>query len=84
MDEPELNQSIIHNAFKAEWKNETTRANKDAIQLSSEFLRLFVVEAVHRSSEELEAMSIASQTTNKNAINVEALERILPQLLLDF
>ncbi|KAG1048801.1 hypothetical protein G6F43_008834 [Rhizopus delemar] len=55
-------------------------ANKEAIQLSSEFLRLFVVEAVHRSSAELEAMSIASQTTNKKVINVEALERILPQL----
>ncbi|KAI8085271.1 centromere protein X, partial [Thamnidium elegans] len=53
--------------------------NKDALQLSCEFLRLFVIEALHRSSEEQDAM-----LTHTNKIETEHLERILPQLLLDF
>ncbi|RCH99043.1 hypothetical protein CU097_015380 [Rhizopus azygosporus] len=60
------------------------KVNKEALQLFSELLRHLVTEAVHRSSEELETMAITSQTANKNVLSVEALERILPQLLLDF
>ncbi|KAI7892191.1 CENP-S associating centromere protein X-domain-containing protein [Mucor mucedo] len=59
-------------------KKKKSVVNKDALQLSCEFLRLFVTEAVHRSAKEQEILN------SGDTIDVEHLERILPQLLLDF
>ncbi|KAI8373462.1 hypothetical protein EDC96DRAFT_438452, partial [Choanephora cucurbitarum] len=61
--------------------------NKEALQLCAEFFRLFVIaylfymyiEAVHRSSDEQDVMSEST-----GSLEVEHLERVLPQLLLDF
>ncbi|PKI65353.1 protein MHF2 homolog [Punica granatum] len=58
-------------------KNRLTSANVNALKLSCELLRLFVTEAVQRAATIAEA---------EGATKIEAthLERILPQLLLDF
>ncbi|KAF1799744.1 hypothetical protein FB192DRAFT_1138796 [Mucor lusitanicus] len=63
--------------------------NKEALQLSCEFLRLFTVEALHRASEEQDKIESSltdesGTTTSRKELQVEHLERILPQLLLDF
>mmetsp|Transcript_40054 Transcript_40054/g.55654 ORF Transcript_40054/g.55654 Transcript_40054/m.55654 type:complete len:112 (-) Transcript_40054:149-484(-) len=52
-------------------------ANMDAIKMSSELLRLFVVEATQRAS-------ILAEAEGEIIIDKSHLERILPQLLLDF
>lgn len=54
-----------------------TKISQDALKLSSEFLRLFVIEAFHRA--QMEAMVDDSPT-----IEPYHVEQILAQLLLDF
>uniref|UniRef100_A0A2N9EUB4 Centromere protein X n=1 Tax=Fagus sylvatica TaxID=28930 RepID=A0A2N9EUB4_FAGSY len=58
-------------------KNRQTFANGKAIKLSCELFRIFITEAVQRAATTAEA---------EGASRIEAthLERILPQLLLDF
>ncbi|KAG5618005.1 hypothetical protein H5410_017829 [Solanum commersonii] len=53
------------------------KANANALKLSSELLRVFVAEAIQRAATIAEA---------EGSVKIEAthLERILPQLLLDF
>ncbi|KAJ9567932.1 hypothetical protein OSB04_003898 [Centaurea solstitialis] len=58
-------------------KNRPTSANSNAVKLSCELLRLFVTEAVQRAATIAEA-------EGGNKIEATHLERILPQLLLDF
>ncbi|KAG2186571.1 hypothetical protein INT44_002795 [Umbelopsis vinacea] len=77
----------IQNVFKAQWKDSGTKAviqrnvaNKDAIQLSTELLRIFTVEAVHRAVDEANKDAGGGSQT----LQVEHLEKILPQLMLDF
>ncbi|RVW69669.1 Protein MHF2-like [Vitis vinifera] len=56
---------------------ETWKTNANALKLSSELLRVFVIEAVERAATIAEAEGV-------NKIEATHLERILPQLLLDF
>uniref|UniRef100_A0A7C9DU83 Centromere protein X n=1 Tax=Opuntia streptacantha TaxID=393608 RepID=A0A7C9DU83_OPUST len=58
-------------------KNRPTSANANAVKLSCELLRLFITEAIQRAAAIAEAEGI-------NQIEGTHLERILPQLLLDF
>ncbi|KAG2206193.1 hypothetical protein INT46_002969, partial [Mucor plumbeus] len=73
--------------FKNSFKNENSKVNKEALQLSCEFLRLFTLEAIHRASKEQDDMSRLDEQDgprSRKKLEVEHLERILPQLLLDF
>ncbi|XP_024025609.1 protein MHF2 homolog [Morus notabilis] len=58
-------------------KSRPTSANGNALKLSCEFLRIFVTEAVQRAAAIAEAEDVSK-------IEATHLERILPQLLLDF
>ncbi|KAL5750664.1 hypothetical protein ACOSP7_025267 [Xanthoceras sorbifolium] len=58
-------------------KNRPTSANAHALKLSCELLRTFVAEAVNRAADIAEAEGVTK-------IEATHLERILPQLLLDF
>ncbi|KAL2482582.1 hypothetical protein Fot_44026 [Forsythia ovata] len=58
-------------------KNRLTSVNANALKLSCELLRLFVTEAIQRAATIAEA-------EGSNKIEATHLERILPQLLLDF
>ncbi|KAL5544036.1 hypothetical protein UlMin_007820 [Ulmus minor] len=58
-------------------KGRLTTANGNALKLSCEFLRTFVTEAVQRAATIAEAEGVGK-------IEATHLERILPQLLLDF
>jgi centromere protein X len=54
-----------------------SKIHPDAVKLSAEFLRLFVLEALHRA--QMEAMVDDSAT-----VEPHHLEQVLAQLLLDF
>ncbi|KAK9278337.1 hypothetical protein L1049_027902 [Liquidambar formosana] len=58
-------------------KNRRASANANALKLSCELLRVFVTEAVQRAATIAEAEGVGK-------IEATHLERILPQLLLDF
>ncbi|KAF3971663.1 hypothetical protein CMV_004758 [Castanea mollissima] len=58
-------------------KNRQTSANGKAIKLSCELLRIFITEAVQRAA-------TISEAEGASKIEATHLERILPQLLLDF
>ncbi|XP_027125194.1 protein MHF2 homolog isoform X1 [Coffea eugenioides] len=58
-------------------KSRPTLANAKALKLSSELLRLFVTEAVQRAA-------MIAEAEGASTIEATHLERILPQLLLDF
>ncbi|KAM7479823.1 hypothetical protein LguiA_028036 [Lonicera macranthoides] len=58
-------------------RNRLTSANANALKLSCELLRVFVTEAVQRAATIAEAEGVGK-------IEATHLERVLPQLLLDF
>ncbi|CAL5372853.1 unnamed protein product [Camellia sinensis] len=58
-------------------KSRPTFANANALKLSCELLRVFVTEAVQRAATIAEAEGVTK-------IEATHMERILPQLLLDF
>ncbi|XP_039135178.1 protein MHF2 homolog [Dioscorea cayenensis subsp. rotundata] len=91
---------LIHSIFKLIWKRTSARdedtplidveadggtskksrptsANAGALKISCELLRLFVTEAVQRAA-------IIAEAEGTEKIEPTHLERILPQLLLDF
>ncbi|CAO3637200.1 unnamed protein product [Cunninghamella echinulata] len=65
--------------MKTVWKDERTKVNNQALQLSSEFFRLFTLEAIHRSADEAK-----QESDLVNEIGVEHLEKVTTQLMLDF
>ncbi|KAI8639119.1 centromere protein X [Parasitella parasitica] len=88
-DEAFLNPDTVLSIFKSSFKNKNSKINKEALQLSCEFLRLFTIEAVHRASEEQDnlnksALEEQGSSNQRKKLELENLERILPQLLLDF
>ncbi|KAG6488975.1 protein MHF2 homolog [Zingiber officinale] len=58
-------------------KSRPTTANHSALSVSCELLRLFITEAIERTA-------IIAEAEGTNKIEPTHLERILPQLLLDF
>ncbi|EYU17769.1 hypothetical protein ABFS82_04G176900 [Erythranthe guttata] len=58
-------------------RSRLTSANANALKLSCELLRVFVTEAIQRAATMAEA-------EGNHIIEASHLERILPQLLLDF
>ncbi|XP_074577783.1 protein MHF2 homolog [Curcuma longa] len=58
-------------------KSRPTTAHHSALSVSCELLRLFVAEAIERTA-------IIAEAEGANKIEPTHLERILPQLLLDF
>ncbi|XP_020579755.1 centromere protein X isoform X4 [Phalaenopsis equestris] len=73
-EETELNETEVGRTSKKNWP---TTANSNAQKVSSELLRIFVTEAVQRAA-------IITEAEGNHKIEATHLERILPQLLLDF
>ncbi|KAL3824911.1 hypothetical protein ACJIZ3_020940 [Penstemon smallii] len=73
----QLSQNEAEAGANTSKKGRLTSANANALKLSCELLRLFVKEAIQRAATIAEA---------EGSLKIEAthLERILPQLLLDF
>ncbi|CAD6267253.1 unnamed protein product [Miscanthus lutarioriparius] len=58
-------------------RNRSTTANASALKVSCELLRIFVTEAIQRSA-------FIAEAEDGTVIEPTHLERVLPQLLLDF
>ncbi|XP_056405896.1 centromere protein X [Hyla sarda] len=56
---------------------EKTRVRGDALLLLMELLKVFVHETAHRAARQ-------AQSEDVSVVNIEHVEKILPQLLLDF
>ncbi|XP_055264273.1 centromere protein X [Moschus berezovskii] len=69
----ELVSKLLHLHFK----DKKTKVSGDALLLMAELLKIFVLEAAIRSVRQAQAEDVAR-------VDVEQLEKVLPQLLLDF
>ncbi|XP_069339118.1 centromere protein X isoform X1 [Eulemur rufifrons] len=71
--EKELVSKLLHLHFK----DAKTKVSGDALQLMVELLKIFVVEAAVRGIRQAQAEDVP-------LVGVDQLEKVLPQLLLDF
>ncbi|XP_076791431.1 centromere protein X isoform X3 [Arvicanthis niloticus] len=71
--ERELVSKLLHLHFR----DCKTKVSGDALQLMVEFLRIFVLEAAVRGVWQAQAEDL-------DVVDVDQLEKVLPQLLLDF
>ncbi|KAL1915577.1 uncharacterized protein VTP21DRAFT_6701 [Calcarisporiella thermophila] len=85
-DASRFKPETVHTIFKSAWKEPGTKINKEALQLSAEYLRLFALEAIHRSAEVARYRVPSSQEGNVTGgkVEVEHLEKVGLQLVLDF
>ncbi|XP_026936878.1 centromere protein X isoform X4 [Sagmatias obliquidens] len=76
-DAPSVPQELVSKLLHLHFKDDKTKVSGDALQLMAELLKIFVVEAAIRSVRQAQAEDLAQ-------VDVEQLEKVLPQLLLDF
>ncbi|XP_031325248.1 centromere protein X isoform X1 [Camelus dromedarius] len=69
----ELVSKLLHLHFK----EDKTKVSGDALQLTAELLKIFVIEAAIRSVRQAQAEELG-------CVDLDQLEKVLPQLLLDF
>lgn len=72
-----IRDSVLKEVIACGWEDSRTKISPDALQLTSALMHSFVHELRYRATAEAAASSAAEVTP-------EHLERILPQLLLDF
>ncbi|XP_037348783.1 centromere protein X isoform X2 [Talpa occidentalis] len=70
-------KDLVSKLLCLHFKDDKTRVSGDALRLSAELLKIFVVEAAVRSVRQAQAEDLAR-------VDVDHLEKVLPQLLLDF
>nr|XP_027811407.1 centromere protein X isoform X3 [Marmota flaviventris] len=70
-------QELVSRLLHLHFKDSKTKVSGDALQLMVEFLRIFVVEAAVRGVRQAQAEGAV-------LVDVDQLEKVLPQLLLDF
>jgi len=68
-------EQIMKNVWKE--KKGNMKVGKDSLALSAELLNVFITEAINRSAQ-------IAKTEGSPTIELAHLEKILPQLLLDF
>ncbi|XP_047401752.1 centromere protein X isoform X2 [Sciurus carolinensis] len=70
-------QELVSRLLHLYFRDGKTKVSGDALQLMGELLRIFVVEAAVRGARQAQAEDVA-------LVDVDQLEKVLPQLLLDF
>ncbi|XP_024409696.1 centromere protein X isoform X1 [Desmodus rotundus] len=74
---PSFRKELVSKLLHLHFKDDKTRVSGDALLLTAELLKVFVVEAAIRSVRQAQAEDLA-------CVDVDQLEKVLPQLLLDF
>lgn len=69
--------NTVEQMSKMVFKDEKTKYTPDALKMTTEMMRLYVVEAASRASSQ-------AKCEGSTVVELEHLEKILPQLLLDF
>ncbi|XP_078294113.1 centromere protein X isoform X1 [Panthera onca] len=70
-------KELVGKLLQLHFKDDKTKVSRDALRLVAELLKIFVVEAAIRSVRQAQAEDLA-------LVDVDQLEKVLPQLLLDF
>ncbi|XP_075415596.1 centromere protein X isoform X4 [Tenrec ecaudatus] len=70
-------KELVSKLLCLHFRDKKTRVSTDAVQLMAEMLRIFVVEAAVRGVRQAQAEDLP-------CVDVDQLEKVLPQLLLDF
>ncbi|GFQ93825.1 centromere protein X [Trichonephila clavata] len=82
-DEEKIKTKFIEKILKMRFKNLNTKIQSDAAKLSAEVFRIFIAECAARA-----AIQAQNECTSENdttpEVNNQHLEKVLPQLLLDF
>ncbi|KAL1953131.1 hypothetical protein VTO42DRAFT_3566 [Malbranchea cinnamomea] len=89
--EPKIPSKLVTALLYHHFQDGKTKITKDAAKLYAKYIEIFVREAVARAvyerKEKLESETIGSsriQTMRDSLLEVEDLEKLVPQLLLDF
>ena len=69
--------NTVEQMAKMEFADEKTKFNQDGLMMTTEMLRLYVVEAASRASSQ-------AKCEGSTVVELEHLEKILPQFLMDF
>ncbi|XP_008153345.1 centromere protein X [Eptesicus fuscus] len=70
-------KDLVSKLLHLHFKDDKTKVSGDALLLIAQLLKVFVVEATVRSIRQAQAEDLP-------CVDVEQLEKVLPQLLLDF
>mmetsp|Transcript_149226 Transcript_149226/g.212117 ORF Transcript_149226/g.212117 Transcript_149226/m.212117 type:complete len:93 (+) Transcript_149226:47-325(+) len=73
---PTFKPETVMKLFGQNW-NAKTKGNGDGMKLAAEYLRCFTIEAAYRAAQQ-------AQNDGSGQVDPEHIEKILPQLLLDF
>lgn len=74
--QPSFRTKTIEQLLRAKWQ-ENTKITGDGLKLTTEYFRLFIVEALQRAAHYAKEEGLSQ-------IEPEHIEKVLPQLLLDF
>ena len=77
MENAFIKEETIKKLLQSYFKEEKTRLSPEALKVFTKFVEVFTREGIGRSM-------IQAQSEDVNTVEVEHLEKILPQLLLDF
>nr|XP_056722647.1 centromere protein X [Euleptes europaea] len=70
-------KETVNKLLQRHFKDDKTQVSDDALWLMAEFLKVFVREAAARGVRQAQAEDLAR-------VDIEHVEKVLPQLLLDF
>ncbi|KAK3825883.1 MAG: hypothetical protein J3Q66DRAFT_328831 [Benniella sp.] len=82
--EPDDFEETMGAIFKEVWREPGVKVQKEALQLSAEYLRLFTIEALHRTAAYQREQEDEELKNEESLIELDSLEAITPQLVLDF
>ena len=75
--ETTFKKETVRQISKLSFQNSKTKYSPDSLQLTTEMLKVYVVEAAHRAAYQANSEGAA-------VVQLEHLEKILPQFLMDF
>ncbi|KAK3838540.1 MAG: hypothetical protein JOS17DRAFT_730445 [Linnemannia elongata] len=81
---PTFRLETLHGVFKEVWTDPATRVQRDALEMSGEFLRLFTIEALHRTAAYQREQEDEELKDVETLVELDSLEAIAPQLVMDF
>ncbi|KAK3843644.1 MAG: hypothetical protein J3R72DRAFT_507116 [Linnemannia gamsii] len=81
---PTFRTETLYGVFKEVWTEPGTKVQKEALEMSSEFLRLFTIEALHRTAGYQREQEDEELKDDETLIELDSLEAIAPQLVMDF
>ncbi|KAF9910780.1 hypothetical protein EC991_005497 [Linnemannia zychae] len=81
---PTFRTETVYGIFKEVWTENGTKVQKEALEMSSEFLRLFTIEALHRTAGYQREQEDEELKDDETLIELDSLEAITPQLVMDF